>query len=129
MVERLFRELKPEMTILVEKEFTWSFSVVNVLLGIISLPIAMMSPMGCGAPGACSNIFAAALFVAVFTFPLVCLLSVVVGWLLYAKGRVEAASIVLRLPRYELLAFALLLLVSLTIWLLTGVAEIFLSAN
>jgi hypothetical protein len=104
-----------EITTPTAKEFRWPFTVFNLLLGVISLPVTMFAPTACGAPGSCDNILVGTLVLAVFTFPIVCIISVILGWVLLVMGQVRIARIVLWFPRYEFAFFVLLLLLAITI--------------
>lgn len=64
--------------------FLWIATVIWVAAAIIGLLPALMSPMMFDAPGSLENRATVALALSVATFPVVCILAVLLGWLVFA---------------------------------------------
>jgi hypothetical protein len=73
-------------------------TVLSSLAGVVGLLPAGFAPMMLASPDAGRNPATWALFLAVITFPLVCLAAVALSWVLYACGGVTPACWVSLLP-------------------------------
>lgn len=87
--------------------------IVTTLLfaigGVLGIFPALFSPMMFDAPGSTQNPFTVALFLSVISFPVVCLLSIVVSWVLYALDRRRAAWLFALIPLIPIVLGALAL--------------------
>jgi len=84
-------------------------TVLFAIGGLLSLLPAMMSGMMFDAPGSERNPATIAIFVSVISFPVVCVLSILVSWILYRCGRLEAALLASAAPLVNLLILAVAL--------------------
>ncbi|MGB3200656.1 MAG: hypothetical protein WBA99_07130 [Nodosilinea sp.] len=62
----------------------WVVTVIWTAAAVIGLMPALMSPMMFDAPGSLENPATVALALSVATFPVVCILAVLAGWLVFA---------------------------------------------
>lgn len=56
-------------------------TILSVLAGFMSFPLAMFSPMIFDAPGSSENPLALFLFYCVFSFPVLCMLGAILPWM------------------------------------------------
>lgn len=80
-------------------------SIFSVLL-LGSLGPAIMSPMMFDAPGSLENNGIIILFISVFTFPLVCLVSIIATWVFFGFKKYRASRISSLLPLTNFITLA-----------------------
>ena len=78
----------------------WFFGVT----GFLGIAFALMAPMLFDAPGSTSNPATVTLFWSIFTYPVVSLLSIIVGWLLAKYVSPFIGCVVTFVPAVNLLA-------------------------
>lgn len=83
-------------------------TLLSTAAGIVGLLPALMSPMLFDAPGSTHKAENVALFFGALTFPLTCLVAIVLSWLLYRSQKFAVACCVAFLPGFHFLIVVVL---------------------
>lgn len=89
------------------KNYLTISSVIVGSMAFASIMPALMSAMMFDAPGSEENPATNAMFYAMFSFPLVCLLSIPLAWLLYAGSYLRAAAVAIWLCVVNIIVFVI----------------------
>lgn len=85
-------------------------TAIMILLAIVTVLPAMMSIMGFDAPGSTSNVLNVAFVFSILTFPVVCVGSIILAWILYYFGIHDHAVYAFTLPLVNITIFMIVVL-------------------